>query len=194
MLYHRMLLTAVLGFLVSLAVAVPVALAEPPPHAPAHGWRKKHDPYYVGYTGHRWKDDYGIRGGHCDRSRVGTVLGAVAGGAIGAAVSDRDDRLIAVLAGAAIGAIIGKEIGEDMDRDDRACFGHSLELLPDGRQVRWDGSRRGMYYALTPNRRFERDGLVCRRFTLVRHFAGGIITRTGNACRYSDDEWRMVGG
>jgi len=187
---HRTLLTAVLGFLVSLAVAAPIALADPPPHAPAHGWRKKHR----GYTGYEWYDDYGIAGGRCDRERVGTVLGAVAGGAIGAAVSDRDDRLIAVLAGAAIGGILGKEIGESMDRNDRACFGHSLELLPDGRQVRWDGSRRGMYYSLTPNRRFERDGLVCRRFTLIRHYAGGMTTRTGNACRYSDDEWRVVRG
>ena len=63
------------------------AMADPPPHAPAHGWRKKHDPYYVGYTGRHWNDDYGVRSGRCDRDRVGTALGAVVGGAIGAAVS-----------------------------------------------------------------------------------------------------------
>ena len=31
------------------------ALADPPKHAPAHGWRKKHDPYYVGFSGYRWQ-------------------------------------------------------------------------------------------------------------------------------------------
>ena len=54
-----------------------------------------------------------------------------------------------------------------MDRSDRACFGHSLELLEDGHRVRWDGARQGMYYTLTPDGRFERDGRVCRNFTLV---------------------------
>ena len=37
---------------VALTAAVPQgAYADPPPWAPAHGWRKKHDPNYVGYTG-----------------------------------------------------------------------------------------------------------------------------------------------
>lgn len=184
------LMAAALALLVSFAVVTPAALADPPPWAKAHGWRAKHR----GYTGYEWNDDYGITSGRCNREQVGTVLGAVAGGAIGAAVSDREHRLIAVLAGAAIGGIIGKEIGEDMDRDDRACFGHSLELLADGRQVRWDGARRGMTYQLTPARRFERDGLTCRHFLLVREYGGHRVSRSGAACRYSDDEWRLVRG
>ena len=81
-----------------------------------------------------------------------TAVGAVAGGVIGSAVSDDDNRLIAILAGAAIGAVIGNEIDKEMDDDDRACFGHSLELLEDGRRVRWDGSRPDMFYSLTPDR------------------------------------------
>jgi len=172
-------------------IALP-ALADPPSHAPAHGWRKKNDPYYVGYTGRQWSDDYGIRGGHCDRDRVGTALGAVAGGAIGAAVSDGDDRLIAILAGATIGAVIGHEIGDRMDDRDRACFGHSLELLEDGRRVEWVGSTRDMVYALTPDRRFERDGQVCRHFTLVRTIDGRQVKKPGSACRYGEGDWRMV--
>src|SRR5262245_49136341 len=135
-------------------IALP-ALADPPSHAPAHGWRKKNDPYYVGYTGRQWADDYGVREGRCDRDRAGAAIGAVVGGAIGAAVSDGDDRLIAILAGATIGAVIGHEIGDNMDDKDRACFGHSLELLEDGHKVVWAGSKSGMSYTLTPDRRFE---------------------------------------
>ncbi|MBX3704721.1 MAG: glycine zipper 2TM domain-containing protein [Steroidobacteraceae bacterium] len=178
--------------LASMAMAPSGAFADPPPHAPAHGWRQKHDPDYVGYTGYRWHDDYGIRGGRCDRARVGTVLGAVVGGAVGSAVSDRDDRVIAILAGATIGAIIGREIGRDMDRSDHACFGHSLELLEDGRRVRWDGARRGLYWVLTPDRRFERDGRVCRQFTLVREYQGKTLRKKGSACRFGDGDWRMI--
>ncbi len=186
------LLAAAMTLFVSLLVATPVSLADPPPLAPAHGWRKKHDPYYIGYTGHHWNDDYGIRDGRCDRDRVGTVLGAVVGGAIGSTVGSGDDRLIAILAGATIGAIIGHEIGEDMDRNDHACFGHSLELLEDGHRVRWDGARSGLLYTLTPDRRFERDGHVCRHFTLVREFDGGRVKKRGSACRFGDGDWRMV--
>src|SRR5262250_2149048 len=52
------------------------ALADPPAHAPAHGWRKKHDPTYVGYTGTTWDHDYDVLSGHCNHEAVGAVLGA----------------------------------------------------------------------------------------------------------------------
>ena len=132
--------------------AAAAVMADPPSHAPGARLAQEERPYYVGYTGRQWYDDYGVRGGRCDRDRVGAALGAVVGGAIGAAVSDDDDRLIAILAGATIGAVIGHEIGDEMDDDDRACFGHSLELLEDGHKVVWDGSKRGMQYTLTPDR------------------------------------------
>ena len=59
------------------------ALADPPAHAPAHGWRKKHDPYYVGYTGTQWERDYDVTSGRCNREEIGAVLGGVAGGVVG---------------------------------------------------------------------------------------------------------------
>jgi len=191
MLRRHQLLVASKVILLAAVISAPLALADPPPYAPAHGWRAKHDPYYVGYTGRHWNDDYGIRQGRCDRDRVGTVLGAVVGGAVGSRVGE-DNRLIAILAGAAIGAIIGHEIGENMDDNDRACIGHSLELLGDGRQVRWDGARAGIYYTLTPSGRFDRDDHACRRFTLVQYMGRHKITKRGSACRYGEGDWRMV--
>jgi surface antigen len=186
-----------LRFAVLAALAAALALpafADPPSHAPAHGWRKKNDPYYVGYTGHQWPDDFGIRAGRCDRDRVGAVLGAAAGAAIGGAVSDADDRLIAILAGAAIGAVIGHEIGDRMDDRDRACLGHSLELLEDGRRVEWTGAGRDTVYALVPYQRFERDGRVCRHFTLTSMVNGRQLEKRSSACRYGEGDWRLVGG
>ena len=44
----------------------PIAYADPPAWAPAHGWRKKHDPYYQGYSGTQWEQDYGIINGQCN--------------------------------------------------------------------------------------------------------------------------------
>jgi len=51
--------------LVSLTFVPVPAPADPPPWAPAHGWRKKNDPNYVGYTGKKWDKDYGIIEGRC---------------------------------------------------------------------------------------------------------------------------------
>ena len=41
---------AVLLAFMALAVYPVPSPAEPPPWAPAHGWRKKNDPNYIGYT------------------------------------------------------------------------------------------------------------------------------------------------
>ena len=189
---RKHLIAAATAALIACLALPPAVMADPPSHAPAHGWRKKNDPYYVGYTGHQWSNDYGIREGRCDRDRVGAALVAVVGGAIGAAAGDGDNQLIAILAGATIGAVIGHEIGDHMDDKDRACFGHSLELLEDGHRVLWDGPRNGMVYTLTPDRRFERDGRTCRHFTILREYDGHRLAKPGSACRFGDGDWRMI--
>ena len=81
-----------------------------------------------------------------------------------------------------------------MDEKDRACFGHSLELLEDGRKVTWAGSKRGLTYTLAPDRRFERDGRVCRHFTLSREEDGRRVSKQASACRYGEGDWRMIKG
>jgi len=151
----------------ALLVAVPgIALASPPHGTPAHGWRKKHDPAYTGYSGRRWSDDYGIRSGRCNRAEVGAVLEGFAGGAIGATGAKGDERAVAVVVGAVIGAAIGAETGRRMDRTDRSCVGHALELAAPGQVVSWTNPSTGMSFKLTPSSTPERaDG--CRKFTLV---------------------------
>ncbi len=75
-----------------LAAFGTTAFADPPAHAPAHGWRKKHDPGYVGYSGDRWENDYEVSSGRCNREQIGAVLGGVAGGVIGSKVASPDNR------------------------------------------------------------------------------------------------------
>src|SRR5258707_14891624 len=102
-----------------VALPEPV-VADPPPWAPAHGWRKKNDPNYVGYTGTKWENDYGVLAGRCDAAKVGTVLGGVAGGVIGSQVAkDSPNRPVAILVGTVIGAVIGNKIGTEIDSGDR---------------------------------------------------------------------------
>ena len=42
MLRNRKMLVTAFTLLMSAGMSVPAALADPPPHAPAHGWRAKH--------------------------------------------------------------------------------------------------------------------------------------------------------
>lgn len=179
-----------LAALIVLMLAIP-AFADPPAHAPAHGWRKKHDPYYVGYTGREWPRDYGVVEGTCNRKEIGTVLGAVVGGAIGSQVGDGSGRTVAIIVGTVLGAVIGREIGRDMDEGDRGCFGHGLELVKDGRNLRWTNDSTRVAYVLTPLAGAKTDGRTCRNFKLKATRNGRSSVKEGRACRSGDGTWAM---
>ena len=92
----------------STVLAAPAALADPPGHAPAYGHRaRQQQPYY--YPG------YDVRRGNCNGDDVGTVLGAVAGGAIGSKVAKGDDVMIGTIVGAVIGGVLGNQIARSGD-------------------------------------------------------------------------------
>ena len=147
--------------LVSLSFIPIPSPAEPPPWAPAHGWRKKNDPNYVGYTGKRWEKDYGVIGGHCNTAEVGAVLGAV----------------------------IGAKVGQSIDDADRACMGHALELAGRSKTVAWTNQATGLTYRLTPTRDFGDARQPCREFRTVVSSGKKQETVTGTACRRGHGDW-----
>lgn len=174
---------------VSLALLPIPSPAAPPPWAPAHGWRKKNDPDYVGYTGKKWSKDYGIIEGRCNTAAVGAVLGGAVGGVVGAKVSDREDRPIAIILGTAIGAVIGHTIGKELDQADRGCMGHALELAGESKTVVWTNKGTGVTYRLTPTRNYSEGRLPCREFTTVVSAGKKKDTVKGAACRRGNGEW-----
>ncbi len=141
---------------IALLMALPcAALATPPAWAPAHGWRKKNDPTYAGYSGRDWDYDYGVRAGSCDRGQIGQVLGGVVGGVAGGAIGGEvakgsTERNVAIVVGTVVGAAIGSEIGRRMDKTDRSCVGHALELADYGQSVKWTNPNTRVTYQLTP--------------------------------------------
>jgi surface antigen len=177
--------------LLVLLIALPcIALATPPSWAPAHGWRKKNDPTYAGYSGRSWNDDYGIRSGRCDRAEVGAVLGGVAGGVIGAEAGKGDQRAVAIVVGTVVGAAIGAEIGRRMDKADRSCVGHALELAGPGQTVGWTNPDRGVAYKLTPAGKTEGTS-GCRKFRLVATGSFGLSEGRTVACPAPDGTWSL---
>jgi surface antigen len=175
---------------VAAMVCLP-AVADPPEHAKAHGWREKHDPEYIGYTGRAWQRDYGIVEGRCNRDDIGTVIGAVVGGAIGSQVAEGSDRAVAIIVGSVLGAVVGREIGRDLDDRDRACVGHSLELVKLGQKVRWVNEQSRVGYLLTPLAAIKGDPRDCRRFTLQATLDGRSRTSEGRACRTGEGTWAI---
>ena len=188
---HRILQLTCAALAALTLLSSALSWSDPPEHAKAHGWRKKHDARYVGYTGGGWEHDYGVRQGNCNRKEIGTVLGAVAGGAIGSQVGDGDGRTVAIIVGTALGALIGREIGRDLDDADRACIGHALELAEIGRPVHWNNERSGVDYLLTPAALEAADPKNCRRFNLKATLDGKARTSKGRACRAEDGTWKM---
>lgn len=172
--------------LMTLLLAAP-AWADPPPHAKAHGWRKKNDPYYVGYTGKQWPQDYGVISGRCQTDVILGTAGAAVGGVIGAQVGDGAGRTVAIITGAALGAIVGASIGRQLDRSDEACIGHALELVPPGQAVRWTGAT-GTNYVLVPVKDVGGD---CREFKLEASANGKKSFGTRVACRSGDGVWKL---
>ena len=179
--------------LVSLSLVTVPSPAQPPPHAKAHGWRKKNDPDYVGYTGKKWTKDYGIVEGRCNTAAVGAVVGGVIGGVVGSRVSGPEERPVAVILGTAIGAVVGHAIGRELDQADRACMGHALELAGQSRTVAWTNQATGVSYRLTPTGSFKEGSTPCRRFTTTVSAGGKREAIKGAACRRGDGEWVFKG-
>jgi hypothetical protein len=160
-----------------------VAFAVPPSHAPAHGWRAKNDPYYTGYSGHHYKDDYGILSGRCNRDAIGAVIGGVGGAVIGGQIAGRDDRVVGMVVGGVLGAVLGHAIGEELDKADHACMGHALEIGKAGVPVLWGHD--GHNYRFTP--RGDAPG-GCRYATLV---VDNGKPREILACPNQNGEWKF---
>lgn len=183
--------TPAVAALLALSLLPFPAPADPPPWAPAHGWRKKNDPHYTGYTGKKWDKDYGVVEGRCNTAAVGAVVGGVVGGAVGSQVGSGGTRAIAILVGTAAGAVIGAKIGQEIDATDRGCLGHALELAGERKTVVW--SNHGVTYQMTPTRNYTDRNMPCREFTTVtmvgKKKKAKQETVTSVACRQGNGDW-----
>jgi len=168
------------GAALLLVVLTLPALAAPPSHAPAHGWRKQNDPYYQGYTGKKWSSDYGVLQGRCDASGIGAALGGQLGAEIGAAAGGETGAIIGSIAGVLIGANADSKI----DSVDRGCVSHALDLGVDGQPISWSNPGTRQEYVLTPRGSRNIDGRVCRDF----EWSGGLRQ---TACLKPDGSWAV---
>lgn len=129
----------------------------------------------------------------------GAILGAVAGGLIGAQIGDDGStgQLVATAAGVALGAWAGSEIGKSLDDQDRLEAERSaqraLESNSDGEASTWANPNSGHSGSTTPTRTYQASsGNDCREYTTSVVIDGQTETATGTACRQPDGTWKIV--
>ena len=114
---------------VAMTITGVPALADPPPHAPAHGKRAKDRASLYHADGHYltpraitrdsriWKGRDGKYYCKRDNGTTGLVIGAGVGALAGHELAGNGDKTLGVLLGAAIGGVLGREI----DRGNLQC-------------------------------------------------------------------------
>jgi surface antigen len=168
--------------------------AEPPPWAPAWGYRAKHKG--KNKNKHRVQQatvpPYEIGLGRCNRDLIGGLLGAAAGGLIGSQIGNGRGQLAAVAAGTVLGFLAGNNIGRSMDQADRACLTQSLEHAEDGQEIVWNNPDSGARYRIRPTQTVQvADNRYCREYTSTATIGGRTETTYGRACRQPDGAWKI---
>lgn len=172
-----------------------LALADPPPWAPAHGYYKnkgKHQVQPSYRTGDTYYTSTYLRDGHCNREALGQVLGGVVGGVAGSNIGKGDDRTAATIVGTIVGAVIGGSLGHSMDVADMACVGQTLEYGQENSTVAWVNPDTRAQYQVTPGDSYQLNGDSCREFTRDATIGGRQERIYGTACRQTDGSWHIV--
>lgn len=180
------------------------AFADPPPWAPAHGYRNKHhhddedDEDYeraprVARVQPVYASPYGIERGTCNRATLSQVLGGATGAALGSTIGKGNGRTAAIVGGVIIGTIVGGNIGQSMDAVDQGCVGQALEYAPDNRRVSWVDPVAGTRYQVTPNRPYQnQQGQYCRQYSTNAVIGGRNQRVLSTACRQPNGVWQMI--
>lgn len=132
-----------------------------------------------------------------NKQGTGTIVGAVAGGAAGAAIGGRKNRIPGLAIGALAGGIIGNQIGRSLDEEDRriaaAAEFQALEYGQPGQPTPWDNPQTQHRGQIVPGKPYQQGGQHCRSYTHTIYIDGQPQTARGTACRAPDGTWQTVG-
>lgn len=185
----------------SVAISLP-ASADPPPWAPAHGWRAKQGqpvarvpaiPTILLPTADRAYVT-------CDRSLlsgnaelIGQILGGATGAVAGAQFGQGSGNLAATAGGTMIGVLLGGQVAAAIAPADAACAQYALQSARNGQTVAWNAPDGARDIQIMPQRIFSAAGAdYCREYTSRAVVGGRTTTMHGTACRQPDGQWQIV--
>ena len=131
------------------------------------------------------------------KQTMGKILGAGLGALTGSQIGSGKGQMVAVAVGALAGAWFGGEIGESLDKADRAYMERNtqegLENSKTGAVSSWRNPDSGNYGTVKPTQTFKKaDGQYCREFEQTVYANGKEESATGRACREGDGTWKIV--
>ena len=188
----RSALIAVMAVSFIASAPAGTAFAEPPPWAPAHGYRANNSDFRTQY---QYPD---IDLGYCNRGLSNTqlfggALGAIVGGLLGSKVGKGSGKLAATAAGTLLGALAGASIAQSMDTADNECIRKALDAAPDQKQVAWQNPDANAQYKITPVKSYnDRAGRYCREYLTEAVVGGRTEKGYGTACRQPDGAWELM--
>jgi len=191
-------LVGALALVLAAGWSLAPAMADPPPWAPAHGYRAKQASKQRHFHHEHYRDrvyiaPIGVDLGRCNREAVGALLGGVVGAAAGSTVGKGDERVMATIGGAIIGVLAGSAIGRGMDRADGYCVAQTLAHVDDGDTVIWRNPETSSEYHVTPMRSYSNPGgQYCREYTAAATIGGRHQTIFGTACLRPDGTWQLI--
>lgn len=132
-----------------------------------------------------------------NKETVGTLGGAVVGGALGSRVGSGEGKLWATGAGALLGAFVGSSIGKSLDQADLAYHDQAVSRAysaPMNETISWNNPESGHSGSVTPVRegRQASTGNLCREYKQTIYVDGRSETAIGQACQNSDGTWKVV--
>jgi surface antigen len=130
------------------------------------------------------------------KERVGTVVGAVGGGLLGAQIGGGSGQIIAAAAGTLLGTMVGNEIGKSLDKADIAYARKAEQqayAAPLNQQIAWNNPESGNYGTVTPIRDGQTaTGDYCREYEQTIYVGGRAETGVGVACQRDDGKWEVI--
>jgi surface antigen len=139
----------------------------------------------------------GGQGGGINKTTGGTLVGAAAGGLLGAQVGRGQGQLAAVAVGTLLGAFIGHEVGRSLDRADQLAAERAAQQSFNGplnQSIAWNNPESGNRGAIVSTRdgRDTRTGEYCREYQQTVVVGGRSEQAYGTACRQPDGSWKVV--
>jgi surface antigen len=131
------------------------------------------------------------------KRNLGTVIGAGAGALAGSHIGGGSGKMAAIAGGTLLGAMIGNNIGAALDARDREyqnkTFYNAMEYNPIGVTSSWinpDTQNRG---DIIPRKTFQNGNQAyCREFTQVIFIGNVKQEGFGTACRAPDGTWKII--
>lgn len=132
-----------------------------------------------------------------EKETMGTILGAAAGGLLGAQFGSGTGQLVATGVGVFAGSQLGRSVGKSLDKVDRQkraiAQQNALETARAGETTTWQNPESGNQGAITPTRTYQNStGQYCREYNQTITIGGKTEEAFGTACRKPDGSWQIV--